>query len=1559
MSRHFGFWVDGLDFNSGSPVTIGPTMTSLEGSASICSPTTGQLLFYTDGITVWDSRNRPMPSGNGVLHGNFSSTQSALIVPMPGDTTKYYVFTADQEGYYGANQGIYYSIVDMTRNSGYGDLTTVNQQLHTTASERLCAVKNSNGTDWWVICHSLGARTFWVHSVTASGISSGVAYTVGINETVPNNTNYLWTMGQLKASPNGTMLAMASHTPGDIELFKFDPCSGVVSDPIAMRGSTNNTFPYALTFSPDNRLLYANKDQDLYQYSVTTWTQTAIANSEIHITDATSSTQGGCIGGLQIAPDGKIYTVDNGDWVGVINSPNTSGQGCTWRKHVMNLANPGQWGWFEFPNNIDAWVTAGGSSANVSIAALGPTSFCQGDSVILQGPPGMTFYRWSNGDTTRSTVIRGSGTYLLSAGDGSGCAASDTMTVTVLDPPTPTIAVRGPNPFCSGDSVVLQANAGFRSYLWSTGDTTRAITVRSAGTYTVIVEDTSGCSGASSQRVDENQPPDPRIVPSGPIEFCQGGDVDLTLKESYANYQWSTGSTANRITVTKSGTYTVTVADSNGCSGATSIDIVVNTPPTPTITANGPVDFCEGGSVELAATPGFDSYLWSSGETSDRIVASTGGTYTVTVTDSNGCVGFDSIDVIVHPLPTPKITALGPTEFCQGESVDLEVEDSFASYEWSTGEKTPRITVTASGTYVVTVTNDNGCSASDSIDVKVNALPEPTIVALGPTEFCDGGSVDLTLENTYESYRWSTGETTPTITVRRSGRVSVTVADSSGCTADAWIDIDVLERSSVDIAGQDTVCPAATASYSVNGAADWTYLWSVVGGTISSGQGTGTIDVDWGSSAAALVMVQVTSTQGCTSGDTLEVLIAPPPTPEITANRTPIICLGDSITLDAGAFAAYRWSTGATTRAITVDEPGSYFVTVTNARGCEASSAPFEVQVKPDAIPEIKALDGTLICEGQSTTLDAGSGFLEYLWSTGETTRQIQVSKAGSYSVVVTDSLGCAAAGDPVFVTVQPRPAPVISGRTVVCRNSTIAYSVDAESEITYQWSVTGGQIVGGQGTGTVLVQWGAAGTGTVDVTAMVNNLTGCSGDALTLDVEIGDAIEPSIAFDGPSEFCAGDSTTLDAGTGFTSYLWTTGDTTQRITVRDAGTYTVTVQNEAGCSGVAEATVTHLPAPTPSITPEAVEICYGDTAMLEAPVGYDSYLWSTGETTRSIFVTRSGSYRVTVTDGSSCPGTSDPAIVIVHPQPKAPEITLDNGYMVSTPASTYQWCKNGLEIQGATDRRLAAQESGWYTVKITDSNGCPAVSNPYMLRWPPARLVWLDTAYARVGQRARLTMTINPPLTSLENVGGYRIRLKFPSRSLFPREAFESAAKVVTGGTQIYRISDDEVEIDRDESGPVIEGGRLFQIDFEGLSTAVPMNGVEISDIQLIPQENSSHLFQAGQYNVSVAGPGLVVLSGCDIAHGFDFGKSVAIKAVLPNPVLGRAVIRYRAPDGSRPSVSLVELSGRRIPLGSLPAGNGAEQEVLFNFGDTPAGTYMLEIRDGEESASTPVIIIN
>jgi len=371
------------------------------------------------------------------------------------------------------------------------------------------------------------------------------------------------------------------------------------------------------------------------------------------------------------------------------------------------------------------------------------------------------------GATTQHYASLAAGIYYLNVHNGNA-ATGYTLTNTYC-PDAITIIAEGETTFCEGESVTLSTEDHHLSYLWSDGSITETNTVTLSGDHYLTIDNGGGCVRISNTITVESTPlPVAAIMTDGPEEFCAGGDVILSVDATPDSYNWSNGETTSTITVTETGDYSVEL-EKNGCTAISDpIHIEVNANPIAVITPDGATEFCDGGSVTLNASPAGD-YLWSDGSTGSSVVADATNTYSVTVTDANGCSDMsETINVTENANPTAGISADGPTEFCSGESVNLMASGG-ATYLWSTGATTSTINVMTGGDYSVTVFSAEGCSdMSDMISVTVSVCEDLVIVAEGPTEFCSDGSVTLT-SSEISGNVWSTGETTQSIIVTTSG----------------------------------------------------------------------------------------------------------------------------------------------------------------------------------------------------------------------------------------------------------------------------------------------------------------------------------------------------------------------------------------------------------------------------------------------------------------------------------------------------------------------------------------------------------------------------------------------------------------------------------------------------------------------------------------------------------------------------------------------------------------------------------------------------------------------
>ena len=591
----------------------------------------------------------------------------------------------------------------------------------------------------------------------------------------------------------------------------------------------------------------------------------------------------------------------------------------------------------------------------------------------------------------------------------------------------------------------------------------------STTTYTVEVTDTFGLSKTEEiEIVVVPAPTAPTITVAGSTTICSGDSVKLSAPKEYSSYLWSTTEISDSIYAKTAGDYYVIVKDSFECSSPVSADLTVTVnplPAKPVIDVDGDQVFCLGDSVKLSVPSGFDSYLWSTGQTTNEIYAKATGDYNVSVTNSYGCESpvSDEVSIAVDSLPdAPVLMAFGATTFCDGDSVELVAGSGYSSYLWSDGTTgaSPSLIAKTGGEYYVSGTDGNGCSSenSDTVTVTVNPLPpQPVIEVTGDPVFCPGDSVKLSVPSGFDSYLWSTGQTTNEIYAKAAGDYSVSVTNSNGCESPVSEDVSIAVHAKPDApdiapVGATTFCEGDSVRLDAEGGYI-SFLWSD------------------GSSGDSLIAktsgeyyVSGTDGNGCISenSDTVLVTVNPlPAKPVIDVDGDQVFCPGDSVKLSVpSGFDSYLWSNGQTSNEIYAKAAGDYSVSVTNSNGCESpvsEDVSIAVHAKPDA-PDIAPVGATTFCEGDSVRLDAEVGYTSYVWSDGSSGASLIAKTSGEYYVSGTDGNGCSSENsDTVTVTVNPLPdQPVISvdGSVFIITGDSVQLSGPASAG--YLWTPEG-----------------------------------------------------------------------------------------------------------------------------------------------------------------------------------------------------------------------------------------------------------------------------------------------------------------------------------------------------------------------------------------------------------------------------------------------------------------------------------------------------------------------
>ena len=758
---------------------------------------------------------------------------------------------------------------------------------------------------------------------------------------------------------------------------------------------------------------------------------------------------------------------------------------------------------------------------------------------------------------------------------------------------------------CTGNAT-LTAPAGAATYSWKgpgivSGAATNAATVNATGTYTVNMTSfgTVPCAYSLTYTLSVLNGV---TISANAVTVCSGQTAILVATGNASKYLWAPGgATAATIYVSPASTtgYTVTGTSAGGCSNAATGTVTVN--PIPVVTVNSPT-ICTGLTSTLTAG-GANSYVWSTGATTAFITDNPISTTSYTVTgNSLGCVSTTttSINVVLAPVIT-----ITPATVCAGSTATLTASGAPGGYLWSTGSSANPIMVMPATTTSYTV-NGVGCPGTATATVTVNPIPTVTVTS---TTICIGQAATLTA-NGANSYLWSNGATTNSITVSPASTTSYTVTGNSlGCTSTAIGNVTV-NPLPTPVVSPATICNGQGGPGTLIAGGANSYLWS-----------TGATTIAMTASPTVTTTYTVTgNTLGCLN--TATGVITVNPIPIVTATSA-TICNGQSAALTAGGASSYTWSTGASTVNITASPTTTSTYTVTgNTLGC-INTATGTITVNP--IPVVSVALST-VCQGVFGTLTA-SGANSYLWSSGDVTAGINYAPATTttYTVIGT-SLGCS---DTVIgiITVNPLPVVSVASKTI-CSGQ--AATLTANGANSYTWS-----------DGSVTKSITKSPTINTTYTVTGNSL-GCLGTA-TVNITVNPIPVMSVISDTVCRSYAG---TLTAGTA-DSYLWSTGATTNTLTQSPLSTTSYTVTGTSlGCKKTATGKITILIAPTVIALPQSV--CFGGTTQLYA-YGAVAYTWDNGSTANPRIISPASTTTYTVV-GLGCPNSST-VTVTVNPLP--------------------------------------------------------------------------------------------------------------------------------------------------------------------------------------------------------------------------------------------------------------------------------------------------------------------
>ncbi len=706
----------------------------------------------------------------------------------------------------------------------------------------------------------------------------------------------------------------------------------------------------------------------------------------------------------------------------------------------------------------------------VTVTPAGPTTFCNGASVVLNSNSATGFsYQWKQNGTnvganSSAFTATTSGNYTMTITDGNGCINTSTPPTVVTVNTTPTaITAGGTTTFCVGGNVTLTAPTGTGfTYAWQlnggaiSGATNISYVATATGSYSVFVTNpATGCSATTNPPtiVTVGPPPSSAITPSGSVGICQGYTTTLTTNTAPGlQYNWFNngvlipGANSATYAASTAGSYTAQVISGPGCSSTTNpaVTTFINPVPTSSAVATGGTTICQGFTVPMtgSTTTTGTSYQWQlngssiPGATGNTYSATANGNYTFVVTiNSTGCyTPSTAIPVTVNPLPPAVATAAGLTTFCQGSSVAINANTGTSlGYQWKqngnvlSGATNSTYTATTTGSYTVQVTNlITGCvNTSNAIGITVNPLPNVTVTPSGNVNLCTGSSLSMNVPPAAgTTFQWIsngvniTGANTNAYTTSVGATYTVFVTtNATGCNATSLptvVTIVPLPTATTTPSAPSTACDSLVMT--ANSGTGLTYLWNINGIGIP-----GATNTTYSATTSANYSVTVTNNNGCIKTSTpVSITINPSPISVITYATPLVFCKGGAVALNCYTSngLTFQWQLGATpipgaTNATYIaNQTGVFSALVTNQFGCTRASG--IVQVTVNALP-------TPVITRNAYTLGTGN-YMLYQWyynsqPIGGASGQTYVTtQDGGYYVSVTDSNGCQGVSNLVFI---------------------------------------------------------------------------------------------------------------------------------------------------------------------------------------------------------------------------------------------------------------------------------------------------------------------------------------------------------------------------------------------------------------------------------------------------------------------------------------------------------------------------------------------------------------
>lgn len=941
----------------------------------------------------------------------------------------------------------------------------------------------------------------------------------------------------------------------------------------------------------------------------------------------------------------------------------------------------------------DPVVINTGNTPGAPVINYGTTLLCNGASTTLTTSPstGGTIY-WNTGQAGNSiSVSVGGGFYAYEYNVcGQGANSAIVNLTTGYTPPAPTVSSSLGTLLCNGVSTTLSTSPSSGGTInWNTGATGNSIVTNQPGTFYAYEINSCGTGGNSNSIVLStlSTPAAPTILPAGPVSLCNGSSTTLTASGT-GNITWylnsgQYGASGTSLTTSAAGSYTVYASNSCGISGSSNaVTVVTNqTPPAPSLSADGTITLCDGASQVISTTPSTTSGIihWSTGATGNSITVSAAGNYYAYESNGNCGNGPNSATVSINTLSRPAapvVTPSGNQLLCNGQLATLS--SSGYSVTWSNGATGNSLVTGIAGTYYAYDHNYCGNSAnSNAVVISTGICPQPSpgsnfMICPGSVKTLDAGAG-------YDTYQWSTGQTTQTIAVGP-GNYSVTVT-KQGCTVSSAI-VTVAYYSVtapvVNASGPITFCSGGSVVLSSSpGAA---YLWS-------KGASTGTINV----SSSGTYYVTVTDVNGCQSvSNAKTVTVNPLPSASVSGSTS--VCQNSalpSITFTgSNATAPYTFTykinngssqTTTTTsgNSVSINVPtataGTYTYSLLSVQESGSSTscsntANGSATVVVNPLPTATIAGSTSVCQNASApliTFTGTGGTAPYTFTykinngtsqTITTTSGNSVSipaptnSAGTYvysllSVQESSSTNCSnAASETATITVNPLPSASIAGSATVCQNEappSITFTgngATAPYTFTYQINNGNSQTISTTAGNSISIPatTNSAGTYTYNLLGVSeSSALSCYNTASGVaTINVNPQPVSAVLVTAMTHLCNGDTVQITINNwvnGF-AYTWYKDgnqlivSSSNYIKVTQAGTYTVMVRSDKGCDAatISNAIVISTGTVSTPVITGYLKVCKGgQTNLLVIPknssMAYEKYRWTDRDIGDSVF----------------------------------------------------------------------------------------------------------------------------------------------------------------------------------------------------------------------------------------------------------------------------------------------------------------------------------------------------